>query len=110
MLSGGLLGKIWGVGAGLSYRLTGDRTLDLNATFLDVGDAPVDTANQGADQGRIVGENDDPYAVLFELTYHHFRRLRSITYRVALGPQQGFQSMFVHVNVIPVWKRNSRSL
>jgi len=30
----------------------------------------VDTANQGATLGRVVGENDDPWAVLAELTYH----------------------------------------
>jgi long-chain fatty acid transport protein len=61
------LDTMWGVGAGLSYALNDERKLDLNATLLNVGDSPVDTESV---TGRIAGENDDPYAVLVELTYH----------------------------------------
>ena len=61
------LDAMWGVGAGLSYALTDERKLDLNATLLNVGDAPVDVESG---TGRVAGENDDPYAVLVELTYH----------------------------------------
>jgi long-chain fatty acid transport protein len=61
------LDAMWGVGAGLSYALTEERKLDLNATLLNVGDSPVDTESAA---GRVAGENDDPYAVLVELTYH----------------------------------------
>lgn len=64
------LDEMWGVGAGVTYKLTEERTVDLNATLINVGEAPVDTANQGATLGRVVGENDDPWAVLAELTYH----------------------------------------
>jgi long-chain fatty acid transport protein len=58
---------MWGVGVGLSYALTDERSLDLNATLVNVGDAPVDIEN---DLGRISGENDDPWAGMIELTYH----------------------------------------
>lgn len=61
------LDAMWGVGAGLSYALTEERKLDLNATLLNVGDSPVDVESG---TGRVAGENDDPYAVLVELTYH----------------------------------------
>jgi long-chain fatty acid transport protein len=64
------LDRMWGVGAGLSYQLTDDRVVDLNATLINVGDASVDTANTGSDRGRVSGENDDPWTVLLELTYH----------------------------------------
>jgi long-chain fatty acid transport protein len=61
------LDEMWGVGVGLSYQLTDDRALDLNATFLNVGEAPIDTEDE---IGRVSGKNDDPYAMLVELTYH----------------------------------------
>ena len=61
------LDEMWGVGAGLSYALTDERKLDLNATLLNVGDSPIDMEDE---VGRVSGENDDPYAVLVELTYH----------------------------------------
>ena len=64
------LDEMWGMGVGLTYRLTEERSLDLNATYLNVGKAPVDTGNQGSGFGRVVGENDDPYAIMLELTYH----------------------------------------
>ncbi len=62
--------EMWGFGAGVSYDLSHERVVDLNATVLNTGEAPVDTANQGATLSRVAGENDDPWAVLFELTYH----------------------------------------
>jgi long-chain fatty acid transport protein len=62
--------EMWGVGAGVSYKLSNDRVVDLNATLMNTGEAPVDTGNQGATFTRVAGENDDPWAVLMELTYH----------------------------------------
>lgn len=64
------LDKMWGVGVGLSYVLTEGRKVDLNANYINVGDASVDTGNGEPGIGRVVGENDDPYALMFELTYH----------------------------------------
>ena len=62
--------EMWGFGAGVSYKMPNDRVIDLNATLMNVGEAPVDTGNQGATFGRVAGESDDPWAVLMELTYH----------------------------------------
>ena len=64
------LDKMWGVGVGLSYELTEGRKVDLNANYINVGEASVDTGNGEPGIGRVVGENDDPYALMFELTYH----------------------------------------
>ena len=64
------LDEMWGVGAGVSYRLENDNVVDLNASVLNTGEAPVDTANKDGDFERVVGESDDPWAVLMELTYH----------------------------------------
>lgn len=58
---------VWGMGVGVSYDLTEQRRFDLNASFFNVGDAPVDT---GGEFGRVAGENDDPYAVVVDLAYH----------------------------------------
>ena len=58
---------MWGVGVGVSYDLSAEHRLDVNATVISVGDAPVDT---GGEIGRVAGENDDPYAVMVELAYH----------------------------------------
>ncbi len=64
------LDEIWGAGTGLTYKLPDERSLDLNATLFYMGKSPIDTGNGEADLGRVAGENDDPYALLFELTYH----------------------------------------
>jgi long-chain fatty acid transport protein len=62
------LDKMWGMGAGVSYDLTSGNSVDLNATLINVGDASVDTAS--ALNQRVVGKNDDPWALMFELSYH----------------------------------------
>lgn len=59
--------RIWGVGAGVGYVLPNGNALDLNLNLFNVGDAPVDTESA---LGRVVGENDDPWAVMVELSYH----------------------------------------
>ena len=62
------LDEMWGVGAGVSYDLTSGNTVDLNANLVNVGDASVD--KESALRTRVVGKNDDPWALMFELTYH----------------------------------------
>lgn len=64
------LDEMWGVGVGATYKLPSGSRVDVNANLINVGDASVDTSEDGSDRGRIVGENDDPYALMFELTYH----------------------------------------
>jgi long-chain fatty acid transport protein len=58
--------QMWAIGAGVSYALNEGRRVDANLTFLNTGEAPVD---QTALTGRVAGKNDDPYALLLELTY-----------------------------------------
>ena len=60
--------RVWGVGAGVSYDLTSGNTVDLNANLFNVGDASVD--KESARNLRVVGKNDDPWAVMIELAYH----------------------------------------
>jgi long-chain fatty acid transport protein len=64
------LDEIWGAGVGLTYSLPEERSLDLNTTLFYTGKSPIDTGNGEPGLGRVEGENDDPYAILFELTYH----------------------------------------
>ncbi len=59
--------EMWGFGAGVSYDLPSGNTVDLNANVINVGDASVDTPSLG---GQVVGENDDPWALMMELTFH----------------------------------------
>jgi long-chain fatty acid transport protein len=63
------LDEMWGVGVGLNYKLPDDRSLDLNANYINVGKSPVDTGESDSG-GRLVGESEDPYAFMVELTYH----------------------------------------
>jgi long-chain fatty acid transport protein len=62
--------EMWGVGVGLNYKLTGERSVDVNANLINVGDASVDTGDGEPGLGRVSGKNDDPWAVMMELTYH----------------------------------------
>jgi long-chain fatty acid transport protein len=61
--------SMWGVGAGLNYKLTEQRSVDLNANFIYLGEASVDTGSE-PDTGRVVGKSNDPYVIAIELTYH----------------------------------------
>ena len=61
------LDSMWALGAGITYRLENEKELDVNATFLNVGESPVDIDGTA---GRVAGKSEDPYAMMFELTYH----------------------------------------
>jgi long-chain fatty acid transport protein len=64
------LDEMWVLGVGATYIMESGRSLDLNANYINVGEAPVDTGNGESTRGRVVGENNNPYALMFELTYH----------------------------------------
>ena len=64
------LDEMWGLGVGLTYKLENEARVDLNANYINVGEAPVDTGNGESTRGRVVGESNNPYALMFELTYH----------------------------------------
>lgn len=63
------LDSIVGLGAGARWTLANGDRLDLSATLIDYGTAPVDT---GANpwRGRVVGENTNPYALLLGVAWH----------------------------------------
>jgi long-chain fatty acid transport protein len=63
------LDRIVGIGGGVSFPLEGTRYVDINLNLLDLGDAPVDTG-ASAVRGRVVGESDKPYVVMFDASYH----------------------------------------
>lgn len=63
--------RMWGIGAGVNYKLGNQRSLDFNLNVLDLGEAPVDTGGIFETEfGRVAGKSEDPYAVMVELTYH----------------------------------------
>jgi long-chain fatty acid transport protein len=66
------LDEVYGAGAGIHYTRANGHSYDLNLSIFDTGDAPVDTgaASVLSPRGRVVGENDDPYAVALEFTYY----------------------------------------
>jgi len=63
------LDRVVGLGAGISYTLGNGDGLDLSATLIDYGDAPVDTGRSLL-RGRVVGENSNPYALLLGVAWH----------------------------------------
>lgn len=62
--------EMWAVGAGVNYKLSGERSIDANINLLNVGDSSVDTGHGEPSPDRVSGENDDPWVVLLELTYN----------------------------------------
>lgn len=62
------LDEMWGIGAGIA-RSYDSGELELNVNVVDTGEAPIDT---GFDEnnGRVVGETEDHYAVLFDFSWH----------------------------------------
>jgi long-chain fatty acid transport protein len=63
------LDRIWGIGGGLSFELGNGQLVDVNLNLIDHGEAPVDTGPDLA-RGRVVGETDQPYAVVADVAWH----------------------------------------
>ncbi|HSB97419.1 MAG TPA: outer membrane protein transport protein [Spongiibacteraceae bacterium] len=63
------LDRVIGIGGGVSFPLEGTRSVDINLNLLDLGKAPVDTG-ASAVRGRVVGETNNPYVVMFDASYH----------------------------------------
>jgi hypothetical protein len=63
------LDSVAGIGAGARYTLANGDGLDLSATLVNYGDAPVDTG-RNLWRGRVVGENTNPYALLLGVAWH----------------------------------------
>ena len=66
------LDEVYGAGIGFRYDRRNRDSIEVNLTVLNTGDAPVDTGVETvlSPRGRVVGEDDDPYAVALEFTYH----------------------------------------
>ncbi len=63
------LDRIWGIGVGVNLQLPDQQSLDLNLNLADYGKSPVDTGSSPL-RGRVVGETDNPYAVVITSAYH----------------------------------------
>jgi long-chain fatty acid transport protein len=63
------LDRIWGVGAGVNFQRANGHSLDVNLNLADYGKAPVDTGDSRL-RGRVIGETDNPYAVVISTAYH----------------------------------------
>ena len=66
------LDEVYGGGIGVRYKRDNGHLLDVNLSVMNTGEAPVDTGEQTllSPRGRVVGENDSPYATALEFTYH----------------------------------------
>jgi long-chain fatty acid transport protein len=63
------LDRIWGLGAGVSLLRDNGQKVDVSLNLADYGKAPVDTGPSPL-RGRVVGENNNPYAVIISSAYH----------------------------------------
>ena len=62
------LDRIFGAGAGVSFARSDGRKIDVNLNLIDYGQAPVDTGPAPV-RGRVVGRNDNPYAVAIDFAF-----------------------------------------
>ncbi|WP_394560834.1 OmpP1/FadL family transporter [Aquipseudomonas alcaligenes] len=63
------LDRIWGVGAGVQFDRGEGEGIEFNVHLVDFGEGPVDTG-PSALRGRVVGETDNPYALILSGAYH----------------------------------------
>ena len=61
--------EMWGVGAGLTYKLDNGNDLAFSVDVLDTGSAPIDTG-RSLTRGRVAGESKDHYSLLLDFTYN----------------------------------------
>jgi long-chain fatty acid transport protein len=60
---------MWGIGAGITYRLENGNDLAFSVDVVDTGSAPIDTGFSFT-RGRVAGEFEDHYALLLDFTYN----------------------------------------
>ena len=61
--------EMWGIGAGLSYKLDNGDDMDFGLNILDTGKSPIDTG-PALTRGRVAGEYKDHYSLLIDFTYN----------------------------------------
>lgn len=63
------LDRMLGIGSGVQVDYGNGQAIDFNLHLVDFGKSPVDTG-PSAVRGRVVGETEDPYALVFSGAYH----------------------------------------
>jgi long-chain fatty acid transport protein len=63
------LDEMWGIGAGITYRLDSGSDIAFSVDLLDTGSAPIDTGFS-LSRGRVAGEFEDHYSLLLDFTYN----------------------------------------
>ena len=58
------LDSIWGVGLGAEYTFSDNQMFAFNLNYLDLGNAPVEAGN-----GGVVGEYDENYAIVLDVSF-----------------------------------------
>jgi len=61
--------EMWGIGAGLTYKLESGNDLAFSVDVLDTGSAPIDTG-PSLTRGRVAGKTKDHYSLLLDFTYN----------------------------------------
>jgi long-chain fatty acid transport protein len=61
--------EMWGIGAGLTYKLESGNDLAFSVDVLDTGSAPIDTGPSFT-RGRVAGKTKDHYSLLLDFTYN----------------------------------------
>ncbi len=63
------LDEMWGIGAGITYRLDSGNDLAFSVDVVDTGSAPIDTGFS-LSRGRVAGEFEDHYSLLLDFTFN----------------------------------------
>ncbi len=63
------LDEMWGVGAGVTYKLASGNDMQFSIDLLDTGSGPIDTGDAPL-KGRVVGKSKDHYSLLLDFTYN----------------------------------------
>jgi long-chain fatty acid transport protein len=63
------LDEMWGIGAGMTYKLNNGNDIAFSVDLLDTGSGPIDTGDSLL-RGRVVGESKDHYSLLLDFTYN----------------------------------------
>ena len=63
------LDEMWGIGAGITYKLDNGNDLALSVDVLDTGSSAIDTGYSPT-RGRVAGDFEDHYSLLIDFTYN----------------------------------------
>ena len=63
------LDRVYGIGAGLTQKLSDGNAYDLNVNLLDFGKGAIDTGDDPV-RGRVAGERKKHYALTVDYAFH----------------------------------------